>query len=277
MSNKNQEKVSNENSRFWDELCGSQLARHLGIHDSSPQSLKKFDEWYFDFYPYLNSHIRFEDLAGKKVLEIGLGYGTVSQKIAESGAVYQGLDIAPGPVAMVNNRLAQMGLGGGGVQGNILNPPFEPRQFDAIVAIGCLHHTGDLGKSVENCFQLLRPGGRLIFMVYYAYSYRRWLQMPWVTLSYFFNELKGFRGVVGDSDARQRASYDKNLAGEGAPHTDWISKKSVASLCKMFSKIYMKLENIDSLRISRKINRNYLLKTKVPNLVGLDLYVSATK
>ena len=41
-------------------------------------------------------------MRGKKVLEVGLGYGSVAQRIAENGAVYTGLDIAEGPVEMAD-------------------------------------------------------------------------------------------------------------------------------------------------------------------------------
>ena len=81
-----QDEVSERNADFWDELCGTQLARQLGITDNSPASLQRFDAWYFDFYPYLAQHIPFHDMHGRDVLEVGLGYGTVSQRIAEAGA-----------------------------------------------------------------------------------------------------------------------------------------------------------------------------------------------
>lgn len=93
-------------------------------------SLKKFDDWYFAFYPYLFVHIPFEDMKGKDVLEIGLGYGTVSQRLAEAGARYRGLDIAPGPVTMVNHRLNQADLEGQAQQGSILQAPFADASFD---------------------------------------------------------------------------------------------------------------------------------------------------
>jgi SAM-dependent methyltransferase len=269
--------VSEKNAQFWDELCGSQLARYLGITDSSPQSLKRFDDWYFNFYPYLDRHIEFGSLNGKKVLEVGLGYGTVSQKLAESGARYSGLDIAAGPVNMVNHRLSQNNLSGMAVQGSILEPPFESESFDVIVAIGCLHHTGDLRLAISNCLKLLRPGGRLTFMVYYAYSYRRWMQAPVDTLMYMLEELKGRLGVVGVSGARQRAAYDKSVTGEGAPHTDWISKNSLADLCVDFLNIEMQIENIDVIPPFKFWSRAQLLKTKLPSMFGLDLYATATK
>ena len=45
--------IDKRNAAFWDELCGSSLAISLDIKDSSPASLKRFDDWYFDYYPYL--------------------------------------------------------------------------------------------------------------------------------------------------------------------------------------------------------------------------------
>lgn len=269
--------VSKENAQFWDELCGSQLARYLGITDSSPASLKRFDDWYFDFYPYLDRHIKFSSLSGKKVLEVGLGYGTVSQKLAEFGAIYSGLDIAEGPVSMVNHRLAQSKLEGGAFQGSVLEPPFKDESFDAIIAIGCLHHTGDLQLAIKKCLALLKPGGRLTFMVYYAYSYRRWFQEPFDSATYLWQELKGNRDVVGASETRQRAAYDKNVKGEGAPHTDWISRRSLAEFCNEFSELDIRLENIDADAPFKHCSRKKLLQTKIPQMIGLDIYVSGVK
>lgn len=269
--------VSEANARFWSELCGSQLAKSIGVTDSSPSSLERFDTWYLDFYPYLSCHIPFESLRGKNVLEVGLGYGTVSQRLAEHGAYYKGLDIAAGPVAMANHRLRQSALPGEAIQGSILAPPFDSESFDTIIAIGCLHHTGDLEKAISQCHRLLRPGGSLIFMVYYAYSYRRWIQAPFDTLRYFMAEVKGGRGVASATASKHRAAYDKNSVGEGAPHTDWISMRSLAVLCNIFSGFHPSLENIDSGTPFQLWSRSKLLGTRIPRLMGLDLYVTAIK
>lgn len=273
----NKSSISSANESFWNELCGTHLAKVIGVADSSPASLKKFDDWYFDFYPYLFNHIPFGELQNKAVLEVGLGYGTVSQRLAESGAKYLGLDIAAGPVSMANHRLQQNDFAGRAFQGSILEPSFQPESFDVIVAIGCLHHTGDLQAAIDKCYSLLRDGGQLIFMVYYAYSYRRWIRSPLTTLNYAYRELKGYRGVVGLSASRDRAAYDKNLSGDGAPHTDWISKKSLSSLCSIFSTFKPKIENIDRDPPFIFWKRRELLKTKIPNIAGLDLYVRCIK
>lgn len=55
-------RTDQNNSTFWNELCGTQLAKSLGIVDDSIASLKKFDDWYFDYYPYLTTHIPFDDV-----------------------------------------------------------------------------------------------------------------------------------------------------------------------------------------------------------------------
>jgi SAM-dependent methyltransferase len=269
--------ISEQNSKFWDELCGSQLAKVLGITDSTPASLKKFDDWYFDFYPYLYKHIPFGDMRGKKVLDIGLGYGTVAQRLAETGAHYTGLDIAQGPVSMVNHRLAQNKLTGQAVQGSILDPQLGSDSFDYVVAIGCLHHTGNLQLAINQCYRLLKPGGKLIFMVYYAYSYRRYRMVPWLTLTTAVREALGYRGVVGGGSDRQRAAYDSSSEGGGAPHTDWISKRSLGEYCNSFESFSGTLENIDQEIPFRLTPRKELLKSRWPALVGLDLYATATK
>ena len=64
MSDKNvtQQETDAQNASFWNELCGTQMAQHLGVTDSSPASLKKFDDWYFAFYPYLATHIPFHEM-----------------------------------------------------------------------------------------------------------------------------------------------------------------------------------------------------------------------
>ena len=69
--------IDHSNSSFWNELCGSALARVLGITDASPQSLKRFDDWYFGFYPYLLPFVNASGLAGRRALEVGLGYGSL--------------------------------------------------------------------------------------------------------------------------------------------------------------------------------------------------------
>lgn len=84
------------NKEFWEELCGTTMAKRLGIIDDTLQSLRLFDNEHLRFYPYLLNRIPASSFSGMRVLEVGLGYGTLGQLIFEAGADYYGLDIANG-------------------------------------------------------------------------------------------------------------------------------------------------------------------------------------
>jgi SAM-dependent methyltransferase len=270
--------IDQANISFWNELCGSHLAKVIGITDASPRSLRKFDNWFLSYYPYIFLHIPYDELGGKDVLEVGLGYGTVSQLLAESGANYAGLDIASGPVEMTQHRLRQANLQGAVKQGSILKAPFDDNNFDSIITIGCLHHTGDVGRALDECYRLLRPGGHLMVMLYYAYSHRRWMQAPRETAGYWFRERFGYSGVVAPKTDAEKWSYDHNDEGQAAPHTDFISVRSLRKLTSKFSSFKYRLENIN---VEAPFwfwqSRRDLLKTQRVRWCGLEIYATLRK
>lgn len=267
--------LSDANSAFWTELCGTTLARSIGVSDSSPASLERFDRWYFDFYPYLDEQIGFDSVGGQRVLEVGLGYGSVAQRLAQSGALYRGLDISAGPVAMVNHRLRQAGLAGSARQGDVLACPFPDESFDRVVAIGCYHHTGDLGRAIAETRRVLRPGGRATIMVYSAFSYRRWARWFGPTLSYFLWDKFGI-GAWRQASSAERAAYDADSSGAAAPETVFVSAAHMRRLARDWSRITIHRRNVGAEFPLRLIPRRYLLSTLGP-LVGLDLYCHLSK
>lgn len=272
---RNIEEASEKNKIYWNELCGSVLARRLGIKDDSEQSLKKFDDWFMKFYPYLQNYIPFSDLKGKRVLEVGLGYGTVGQKIAESGADYCGLDIAAGPVAMMNHRLFQKGLGGSAQQGSIFQAPFEDEEFDCVVAIGCYHHTGDTQRAIDETYRILKPGGKAIIMVYNAYSYRRWVRSFGETFKYFMADYYSANKKQNTGES-ERAQYDVNAAGEAAPVTDFFSARAIGKMAARWSSVSVRSENVSDELILLLIPRKLKIMT-LGKLWGLDIYCTLTK
>lgn len=272
-----QHEIDARNAVFWNELCGKQLAKHLGVTDPSPQSLRKFDDWYFGFYPYLTAHIPFHQMQGRSVLEVGLGYGTVSQRLAEAGADYTGLDIAAAPPAMVRHRLAQNNLPGTAIEGSILSAPFDDASFDWIVAIGCFHHTGDFKRALDESYRMLKPGGKAVVMVYFAYSYRRWLSAPKSTLVQFLNDKVGLKLADQGHDQRERALYDAStLDGTGAPETEFFSVSEVRRMIKHWSHSSFRLENIGKDGLFRLIPRSLANKIFGPAM-GLDMYIHLEK
>jgi len=271
-----QEVTDKKNAEFWDVLCGSQLADQLGIKDNSAASLKKFDDWYFDFYPYLYTHIPFTALEGKKVLDVGLGYGTLAQKIAESGADYYGLDIAEGPVNMANLRFSRGDYQARAIQGNILEAPFGDGTFDWVVAIGCLHHTGNLANAIGEVHRVLKKGGQAMIMVYSATSYRQFQVDFFATLRRLFSKPEMLTDIALTSgDKKSRRAYDTNTTGDAAPQTEFVSKKELKVLCRDFETCSIVAENIGEDGIFRFLRRSTALK--LGRNLGLDLYCHLRK
>ena len=265
------------NSSYWEEMCGTSAAKALGITGRDCESLQRFDTWYFEFYPYLDDFIDFADVRDKDVLEVGLGYGSVSQRLAESGARFTGLDIAAGPVAGVNHRLAQSGLPGKAIQGSVLKAPFENESFDVVVAIGCFHHTGDLERALDETRRVLRPGGRATIMVYNAASYIRWIRFPGRTLQYVYEVAKGERPPLSlDADA-ERGQFDLNADGNAAPETVLVSKTHfVRILSRRFRDVSVRRMNAALPWPLHVVPRDVTIALVGP-MLGLDLYAQVRK
>jgi SAM-dependent methyltransferase len=271
--------IDARNTEFWNELCGSHLARSLGITDHTPESLENFDDAYMALYPYLPAYVTDEDLATKDLLEIGLGYGTLGQYLASRGCRYHGLDIAPAAVAMMQHRLRLMGLDPGDRvrQGSVLGLPWKDASFDYVYSIGCLHHTGDLPRAVEEVGRVLRPGGRAIVMLYHQHSLRRLVHTP---LRYLRDRISRTRRRYSSLNETARAHYDSNAQGEAAPYTDFVSRRQIRSvLFRNFARVRIDSQNFDTyvfLRGRIVIHREWLLST-LGRVVGTDLYIVATK
>ena len=260
------------NAGFWDELCGTNLARELGITDASPASLERFDRAYLDLYPYLAGYLRAPETAGRRVLEIGLGYGTVAELLARAGADYHGVDIADGPVAMARARLERVpgARPEGAQQGSALDLPFPGASFDRVVSIGCLHHTGDLGRAVAEARRVLRPGGELVLMVYNRHSARRVLLWPLLAARH--------RLVAGAPTAEEwlRHANDGTVAGDSPPHTDFVTVAELRGLLHGMRDVRIDRRSIDRVPLGPlEISRARLMRLGLDRLVGLDLYATA--
>lgn len=265
-----QQQIDQENSAFWSELCGTGLATVLGLSDDySPTALAKFDQYYFDFYPYLLPYVKPEKLKQQKVLEIGLGYGTLGQAIATAGADYYGLDIATGPVKMMNHRLKLLGLPENAQQGSILNAPYPDNYFDAVVTIGCLHHTGNLQQSINEVYRILKPGGRAVIMVYNKFSLRQWKKHFLLTFKYWLFPAS----INAKLSANVRKKYDANAKGDAAPETVLSSIKELKQMLSAFSATQLHKENCDD---HRYFPRKRFLPT-IGRFMGLDIYIESIK
>jgi len=257
-------------TNFWDELCGSILMKNLNIKEVDKNSLKLFDIAYLEFYPYLKDILKPEQFKLENVLEIGLGYGTIGQFLSENSRYYTGLDFSENPVKMMLQRLKwQQNHLSKVVQGDARELPFQSESFDSIVSLGCFHHTGNIQKCIDESYRVLKPNGRLVFMVYSDTFFQR----LFLKLSFLFKKYIR-KNISVDFVTFKRQMYDVNIEGISAPITEFTSIRQLKILLSKFHLYEFRLEN-HQLPFFRK--RNLLLKRPFNYLIGCDCYVTAYK
>ena len=106
-----------------------------------------------------------DDLAGKDAIELGCGTAYVSSWLARRGARVVGIDNSAEQLATARRLQRQYGLDFPLLHGNAEAVPYADASFDfAISEYGaCLW--ADPQRWVPEAARLLRPGGRLVFLV----------------------------------------------------------------------------------------------------------------
>lgn len=257
------------NAEFWDALCGWSLAQSMDLTGDEPEDLRRFDEAYLAYYPYLADYVAREPLAGRPTLEIGLGFGTLGRLLADAGADYHGLDVAAEPVALMRRRLGHLEAVEERVrQGTALQLPYDDGRFDFVYSIGCLHHTGDLPRAVGEVQRVLAPGGRAVVMLYNARSFRQLIE-----------RLRSRMRRDSHAEAKRRvaAIYDTNPAGATPPHTEYVTRKQVRDLFAGFGDVRIEARNFDDYALPRVHLRRAWMLGNVDRIAGLDLYITATR
>lgn len=261
--------LDERNARFWDMLCGWSMAQAIGVTGDEREDLMRFDRAYLSYYPYLARYVD-DDLTDRRVLEVGLGFGTLGQIIVERGAEYHGVDIAAEPVSLMKRRFGLAGVGDPDrvVNASALALPYDDGYFDQVISIGCLHHTGDLPRAVNEVHRVLRPGGKAVVMLYYRHSVRQLVQPLRALAS------KDWRRSFAE---RVSGLYDQDREGGSAPHTEYLSRRAARELFSRFSAVQIEARNFPEYMVrGRTIKRVWFLENAA-RVIGLDLYITANK
>lgn len=280
MSDKNENRISIKNSEFWDELCGTSFALENNINEINETNLLKFDKAFMEYYPYLQGYLNELKLENKKILEIGLGYGTVGQILATHGESYIGVDIAEGPVKMMNYRLLNLGFENNkyAMIGDALKLPFKDNEFDVVVTIGCLHHTGNLKLAVSEIERVCRSSGKILFMTYNKHSLRN------IFAPIYFILFKIYSTILGKNVAPNKYSEfikwlrDSRVDGTPPPFTEFVTTSEIHTLFSSSVPLIVEKRNLGKFKIpfiNLKL-RKYLLGW-LDKLIGLDIYVICKK
>ena len=106
-----------------------------------------------------------DDLAGLDTIELGCGTGYVSAWLARRGARPVGIDNSEQQLATARRLQAQHGLEFPLIHGNAETVPYPDASFDLAISEYGASIWADPYRWVPEASRLLRPGGRLVFLV----------------------------------------------------------------------------------------------------------------
>jgi ubiquinone/menaquinone biosynthesis C-methylase UbiE len=114
--------------------------------------------------------VDFDSLAGKDVLDVGIGSGIATQMLAEAGANVTGVDLTDWAVDTTRRRLAAFGLDAEVQQADAEQLPFADESFDLVFSWGVIHHSSDMDRALAELVRVTRRGGEVVLMVYHRRS-----------------------------------------------------------------------------------------------------------
>lgn len=160
--------------KFWrDNACGDAQVGGLWerFHGDYDEFFTEYDQFRYQNERHLPKCIDTINAAGKRVLEIGLGQGSESERLIRQGAQWSGVDLTAESVERVRTRLTLRGLPYVKLRNaSVLHLPFDDDSFDMVFSHGVLHHVPDIDKAQREIHRVLRPGGELVVMLYARWS-----------------------------------------------------------------------------------------------------------
>jgi len=159
---------------FWqthacgDALVGGLKERFGGDYE---RFFSDYDQFRYSLERHLPAALDALQVAGKRVLEIGLGQGAESESLIRRGAQWTGIDLTAESVERVRTRLTLRDLPFDDLrQGTVLDLPFADNTFDLVFSHGVLHHVPEIRQAEKEIKRVLRPGGELVIMMYARWS-----------------------------------------------------------------------------------------------------------
>ncbi len=126
-------------------------------------------------YAYSNFIHAYESAAGLRVLDYGCGNGYVLAHYAKHGARVVGVDLTPTAIALSRQRFALSGLKGQFMRVDGARLPLASNVFDIVCSMGVLMCVPDPRPILAELLRVLKPGGKLIVMLYHRNSWRYWV------------------------------------------------------------------------------------------------------
>ncbi|MBD1910545.1 MULTISPECIES: methyltransferase domain-containing protein [unclassified Leptolyngbya] len=148
-----------QSSGLWERIWGEHM--HHGYYGADGRQKKERRQAQIDLIDEL---LRWGEVTqAQKILDVGCGIGGSSLYLAEKfGAEATGITLSPVQAQRARERAKAAGLPAQFEVADALHMPFEDASFDFVWSLESGEHMPDKVKFVQECFRVLKPGGRFI-------------------------------------------------------------------------------------------------------------------
>ena len=190
-----------------------------------------------------------EQLRGKDVLDFGCGVGMEAVRLAAVARSVHGLDIMPRYLAEARERARIAGVDDRVAFGT--EPPERP--VDVIVSLDSFEHFGDPAGVLATMYELLRPGGQVVFSFgptwFHPLGGHLFSVFPWAHLLFSESALclwrarfksdgaKYFRDVEGGLNQMTIRRFERLVAASPFRRTSTFECVPIRPLRRVYSRL----------------------------------------
>ncbi|MEO3755539.1 class I SAM-dependent methyltransferase [Streptomyces sp. B6B3] len=149
------------NRRYWDDQAAAWHGPLARDHWSVTEP-----RWGLWATPESRVRLIPDDVAGKRVIELGCGTAYVSAWLARAGARPVGIDVSEAQLATARAMQAEFGIDFPLILGTAEDVPCDDGSFDMVISEYGASLWCDPHRWIPEAARLLAPGGRLVFMRY---------------------------------------------------------------------------------------------------------------
>ncbi|HTP13772.1 MAG TPA: methyltransferase domain-containing protein [Bacteroidota bacterium] len=262
MNERDDEQLKEQVRAYWNaHPCGTQFTHLI---PGSREFYEEVERYRYEAQPFMRRVMEFDGFRGKKLLEIGCGLGTDLLQFARGGALVTGVDLTPASIELVKKRFALYELPVRAQVADAEHLPFSDNSFDVVYSFGVLHHTPNTQQALDEVYRVLKPGGRLMIMLYHRRSMHVQLGTIYATLA---NKFRG-SGRVAEEWVRV---YD----GDGNPLGKSYTRGEVRTMFQKFRDL--RVGTVDPYRRSLPKFANALNQILLASWWGFWLVIKGTK